>query len=70
MDQLVMRPELQKMLGGVSSETMRVWIRDGKLPPPDVKITQRTTGWRRSTLRAAGIVEDPTSQTTLAVSGA
>jgi hypothetical protein len=27
----------------------------GKLPAPDVDISQRTRGWKLSTLRAAGI---------------
>jgi hypothetical protein len=43
------------MLGGVSSETIRLWIRDKRIPAPDVKITSKSHGWKLSTLRAAGI---------------
>lgn len=40
---------------GVSRETMRKWIKAGKLPSPDVSMSSRTMGWRISTLRNAGI---------------
>ncbi|WP_442907317.1 helix-turn-helix transcriptional regulator [Janthinobacterium sp. LS2A] len=40
---------------GVTSETLRRWVKENKLPPADVSITQRTLGWRLSTLQAAGI---------------
>lgn len=53
-DRIIYRQDLYAMLG-VTSETLRRWIRDGKLPPADVAITQRTVGWRLSSLRAAGI---------------
>ncbi|MGO4382053.1 helix-turn-helix transcriptional regulator [Pseudoduganella sp. RAF53_2] len=53
-DRVIYRQDLYAMLG-VTSETLRRWLRDGKLPPPDVAITQRTVGWRLSTLQAAGI---------------
>ncbi|HEY3341945.1 MAG TPA: AlpA family phage regulatory protein [Anaerolineae bacterium] len=38
-----------------SSETVRRWIKAGRLPPPDVALSQKTTGWKQSTLDAAGI---------------
>lgn len=40
---------------GVSRETVRQWIKAGKLPPPDVALSRKTVGWKRSTLIAAGI---------------
>lgn len=40
---------------GVSRETIRQWIKAKKLPPPDVALSRKTTGWKRSTLAAAGI---------------
>lgn len=52
-DPLIKRADLQRRLG-VSSDTMRRWIRDGKLPPPDFYLTRENLGWRASTLRAAG----------------
>lgn len=53
-DRVVWRRELQQAVK-VSSETIRRWMQDGKLPKPDVDLSNRTKGWRVSTLRAAGI---------------
>jgi len=53
-DRVIYRQDLYKMMS-VTSETLRRWLRDGKIPAPDVAITQRTVGWRLSTLQAAGI---------------
>lgn len=39
----------------VCEETLRRWIKAGKLPKPDVHLSQKSMGWRMSTLRAAGI---------------
>ena len=54
MDRVIWRKDLQDTMG-VSGETMRRWLNGGKLPKPDVALSQKTTGWRLSTLRAAGI---------------
>lgn len=54
-DRVVYRPELQTLLGGVSSETIRRWLLAKKLPEPDVQMSLRTVGWRLSTLRAHGV---------------
>lgn len=54
-DPIILRRDLAALLGGLSGETMRRWMRDGKLPPPDVDLSLRTRGWKRSTLVAAGI---------------
>ena len=54
LDRVIYRADLQKMMS-VSSETVRNWMKAGKLPKPDVTITARTLGWRLSTLQAAGI---------------
>lgn len=53
-DRVIWRRELQAATH-VSSETVRRWMRDGKLPKPDVALSHRTSGWRVSTLQAAGI---------------
>jgi predicted site-specific integrase-resolvase len=53
-DRVIMRIDLCKLLR-VGSETVRVWIKSGKLPPPDVELSRRVQGWRVSTLRAHGI---------------
>jgi hypothetical protein len=39
----------------VTDETLRRWMKAGKLPKPDVDLSHRTRGWRLSTLRRAGI---------------
>lgn len=54
LDRVIWRRELQAATD-VSSETVRRWMRDGKLPAPDVNLSYRTKGWRLSTLLAAGI---------------
>jgi hypothetical protein len=54
LDRVIWRRELQAA-ACVTSETVRRWMRDGKLPEPDVNLSYRTKGWRVSTLRAAGI---------------
>lgn len=38
-----------------SRETVRQWLKAGKLPPPDVALSRKTTGWKRSTLAASGV---------------
>lgn len=53
-ERIVWRAELAARLG-VSSEAVRRYMRDGKLPPPDVKLSQRQIGWKLSTLEKAGI---------------
>ena len=53
-DRVIMRDDLCAQLD-VHRETVRRWLRDGRLPKPDVAITVRRIGWRRSTLVAAGI---------------
>ena len=53
-DRIIYRQDLYKMLG-VTSETLRRWVKENKLPPADVAITQHTLGWRLSTLQSAGI---------------
>lgn len=60
-DRVIYRAELPGLMQ-VTSETVRRWIRDNKLPKPDVDLSQRTRGWRLSTLHAAGIgIVDPVS---------
>jgi predicted DNA-binding transcriptional regulator AlpA len=53
-DRVIWRPDLQKMMG-VTSETVRRWMRDHRLPAPDVAMSRKTLGWRVSTLRAHGL---------------
>lgn len=53
-DKVIWRHDLQAIMG-VSSETIRRWMKGGKLPTPDVNMSLKTVGWRVSTLRNAGI---------------
>lgn len=53
-DRVIWRPELQKIMG-VTSETIRRWMRANRLPAPDVAMSRKTLGWRVSTLRASGV---------------
>jgi predicted DNA-binding transcriptional regulator AlpA len=53
-DRVIWRPDLCKM-SGVTSECIRIWIKSGKLPQPDVFFSKRTMGWRLSTLQKAGV---------------
>lgn len=53
-DRVLYRPELCKTLG-VTSETIRRWLKEGKLPKPDVALSVKTQGWRVSTLHKYGI---------------
>ncbi len=53
-DPVIWRPDLATKLRR-SSETLRRWIKSGKLPEPDVQITIQTQGWYASTLARSGI---------------
>lgn len=53
-DRVLMRADIMKRLN-CSRETLRQWIKNNKLPKPDVAISRKTMGWKISTLAAAGI---------------
>lgn len=53
-DPVIWRQDLQERMNK-SSETVRRWIKEERLPKPDVAMSLKTVGWRLSTLRAAGI---------------
>lgn len=53
-DPVIFRPELMRRLD-VCSETIRRYLKAKKLPPPDVAMSAKKTGWRLSTLREHGI---------------
>jgi len=54
-DRVILRSELQSLFN-VSSETVRRWMKEKKLPKPDVALTRKTIGWKLSTLNRAGIM--------------
>lgn len=53
-DRVIWRPELQQLFS-VTSETVRRWLKAGRLPEPDVFMSRKTHGWRASTLHKHGI---------------
>lgn len=53
-DRVVYRKELTELLK-VSSESIRRYIKRGKLPKPDVELSKHVMGWKLSTLKSAGI---------------
>lgn len=53
-DPVILRRELQRRLD-LSSETIRRWLKEGRLPPLDVNLSRQSKGWKTSTLRAKGI---------------
>ena len=53
-DRIIFRKELMEIMK-VTSETLRVWTKNGKLPAPDIHISSHVKGWKLSTLNNAGI---------------
>lgn len=48
--------DLMRLLGIRHPNTLRQQIKAGKVPEPDVKITQKTRYWHRSSLVKAGLL--------------
>jgi hypothetical protein len=53
-EMIIKRGDLPRLLK-VSSDTVRKYIKSGKLPSYDVALSRKTSGWKRSTLVAAGV---------------
>lgn len=53
-DPIMTRADIMARLK-VSRETVRQWLKAERLPKPDVALSRKTVGWKRSTLAAAGI---------------
>lgn len=49
--------DLKALLGITSASALRAQIKSGKVPPPDVQITQKTRYWHRSTLERLGLIQ-------------
>lgn len=49
--------DLMAMLGITHANTLRTHIKAGKVPPPDVQLTQKTRYWWRSTLVRAWLLD-------------
>lgn len=48
--------ELMRLLGIGHANTLRRYIKDGKVPEPDKKLSQKTRYWHRATLVKAGVI--------------
>lgn len=55
-EQPIFPQDLMTRLGFKHRNTLRVAIKDGKIPKPDVQLSQKTRYWHRSTLVNAGIL--------------
>jgi transcriptional regulator with XRE-family HTH domain len=53
-DRLFTRAELARLLG-ICSDTLTRWLREKRLPPPDIAPTRKAQQWRRSSLHRAGL---------------
>jgi hypothetical protein len=53
-NEVIKRSDLPRLLK-VSSDTVRKYIKSGKLPSYDVALSRKTSGWKRSTLVNAGV---------------
>ena len=51
----ITRKRLKEIMN-VHTDTVRRWMKDGKLPPYDCAMSRKTAGWRPSTLAKAGIM--------------
>jgi hypothetical protein len=52
-----------KMLGIKHPNTLRLKIKSGQIPEPDVQLTQKTRYWHRSSLVKAGLLSSTSSTT-------
>lgn len=53
-DRIIWRDELQTKLQR-STDTIRRWVKVGKLPKPDYEMSRASIGWNLSTLHQHGI---------------
>lgn len=50
--------DVMKLLGFTHSNTLRRAIKNNHVPQPDVRVTQKTRYWHRSTLVKAGLLPE------------
>jgi hypothetical protein len=49
--------DLMQILGIQHPNTLRQMIKSGRIPQPDVRLTQKTRYWHRATLEKAGLLQ-------------
>lgn len=56
--------DLMAILGIKHPNTLRLRIKEGKVPAPDVRLTQKSRYWHRATLVQAGLIakDQPTPE--------
>lgn len=54
-DPILTRRDLQRKFE-VTGDTLTRWIRQKRIPRPDIAPTRKAQQWRTSTLRAAGVI--------------
>ena len=57
-DTPIFSADLMALLGIQHPNTLRTQIKAGKVPPPDVRISQKTRYWHRATLVKVGLLPD------------
>lgn len=55
--------DVMALLGIRHPNTLRLKIKAGQVPEPDVRLTQKTRYWYRATLERAGLVESANQPT-------
>lgn len=50
--------DVMALLGITHPNTLRQWVKQGRVPAPDVRITQKTKYWHRTSLVKAGLLQD------------
>lgn len=55
--------DLMRMLGITHASTLLKQIKAGKVPKPDVQISQKTRYWHRATLVKANLIQATTEET-------
>lgn len=59
----IFAPDIMKLLGIRHPNTLRLKIKSGQIPAPDVRITQKTRYWHRETLVKAGLLPEASQPT-------
>ena len=49
--------DVMRLLGITHPNTLRVMIKTGRIPPPDVQLTKKTRYWHRTTLEKVGLLQ-------------